>query len=200
MKKSKVIALVVAAVAVLAFDVWFFFGGDSEEADDSYVAEEYEDYEYADDEYEDDGELDEWDDPGELASAEEDAAHTNRWLDWAREHAAAKRRPLIGSIRRSLMTQAIAATTPVLPDDEPAARPDGAVAVILWHPDSPSALIDGKVVHIGDSVDGYVVSRIEPERVILTEPGRPDSERILPLSRPALAQDAAPESEEEVEL
>ena len=44
-----------------------------------------------------------------------------------------------------------------------------ALSGILWDTQSPLAIINGQMLHIGDEVDGYHVTEITPERVAISD-------------------------------
>lgn len=168
MKRHKVPILIALAIAVIVFDVWFFLG----DADDSVDLAA-------------DGESS-WS-PSDLLSfatgRDESAPSVAPWSDPASWPMAHRRTPLDGTLDRELMTAAPAVVVPV------AAQADGPVfqdlagslprlSVVLWDRVAPVAVLDTRVVRVGDLHDGFRIERIAPDEVQVRRYG---VSHVLPL-------------------
>ncbi|MCP3979490.1 MAG: hypothetical protein GY716_09200 [bacterium] len=176
MSRTKITILVLAAVSVLAFDVWFFMGGEGASAGDA-VAEVTEDDAAWSDAEEDPDTVEqavERIDPG--ADVPGDALSRARWLASAeRSH---KRQPLEGVLRTRLMMRA---ASPITTDVEGIEATPNVLdlTTILWDIEQPTALIAGRVVREGEIVDGFRVARIEPRSVWVTDGARGEMQLTL---------------------
>ncbi|GEM_PF-5456826 len=152
----KAIFLGALVLGVIAFDIWFFFGPESDEPNAPPASVDTEN-------------------PASATADEHTTETQNRHpLEEQRTSSPAApwhdpvhwrtntRKPLRGSLRANLMNPA--------PDDKTNAYHQAfatAVPVILWHRDRPLAIIGEEIYREGDPFGDYRVRKIEKDRVVL---------------------------------
>lgn len=163
MSRSRVMLLVGIAAAVITFDVWFFFGADATEPE----LTELEDDVLAGD---------------DVAEDVADSVVETPWSvpgSWSR---GLRGLPREGSLRADLMRSASPAVRVEAPRSvetatdgaEPVPEPDPTpppgtprLSVVLWNRSAQTAVLDGRTVRVGDSIDDFIVAGIEPHELLL---------------------------------
>lgn len=190
MKRSKLALLIGAAVAVIAFDIWFFFGDSNDPVGVSDDAEES------------------WSPSDLLAFAVgggDDGESVVPWREPSAWPLTQRTVPLAGELDGGLMIARASKPTPVAIREElprtvvPLTGALPRLSVVLWDDVAPVAVLDTRVVQVGDLLDGFRVERISPDEVTLSRAGTrhrlPLVAAIDPVGEQDLPQGDRPSSE-----
>ena len=180
MNPKKVAGLIALAVGVLLFDLWFFFGGSEVQAD---VIDDGEESSFA----------------SEILAAVGFGDEQSTSVPWANPEAwpiEQREEPLSGDLSGALMMTRAASVEPLsaLPAEPQltASVPLPSLSVVLWDRVDPVAVLNTRIVQVGDLLDGFRVEGIAPEEVLVSRNGQ---RHRLPLQAAARNNANAPSSD-----